>query len=1300
MPGMTFQSSTAVLLPARLETRFYPPAAAGANWRLRVLVIPDEPWLDRHDPLPTAAELDGLDDFWRQAPAGLASEAGATAWQILADRHGGARAAWLLREFPPVFHDDGTVSVPRPAELRETPSYTRIHGFPAHLELWIARAGQPALRISQWAVAVDDLELGFPDPKAQEDRWWSNWAAASKIGLGVEVELGAAKPDDIDVLYVIGVGTADAAGLFKAHRDKGALGLIETGTPTNTVNGRPAADLGRKAETWREIAMAPQKASNASQRLSTALTQKPDTLGALPGQAADQQASGLAMMGALWSVLWGHSLKDIWNKGKGVSSAGQWAGQHVIPEGPLPVLRINEQPYGVLPVSALRLWQADAADARPDFAQLESDIAKGLDYARKQWAQRARAAGNVVNADTARLLDALGRNPSSRDYLYRTFLSLDLMQYLYQSAAPIENREALARWWNAYASALKPYGANPARQYVNVGNPQNLKLPLVAPESYPPESRFGEIFQVDLGLLPFKALEQYTEAAKLPSLLAQLCVRALVITAAEAYRAATGQAGPALEPLVNTKQYPQMLEWALALTDAHLIDEKSPAVVLYRQTRDGIQQLLDERIDVLERILKATLDSAIYRIDPWITAFPWRRLQTQTDASRPLGLYAWVEAPRPGTPGPTAAGLLHAPSQPQALVAAVLRDKYLTDPQAQRWAMSLNSTTIRRASRLAEEVRGGAHIQEVLGREVERIVGASAQIEALRLKFPIRAEHQGRRVCDGLAILQAAPASLGLSPSQLGQLSELRQSLDAYADLLVLEAVHHTTSGRGDAAGAAMDAAAGFGAPPNLEGIATQRGGRGVNTGVLAVLPVPADPPPVDIATSPGRLADDAVADHLIAAFGDAGSAAWGWDILRADGTAQTVKLADLGFEPVDSVVLGEEQLLRLLISSVSDGVALDQGWQVKDAQGGLSLIRLSDFGPDSVEWTGLSETERLGRIKALLPAGSQILRPVEPAGSLSQRQARRIIGLLGERPAAPADLTAGPDAVGDAEVRAELAERYSKLIKAAQISVEALKVFAQNPADESQALRLAARWGITPIQTVGDEPALGILQAADTLAERLANAPAETTGLSLSGLARQIADLVTPNGRLAVLGRVRLADVPMKWAEADLDPEWLSLNAQVREPLARLEAWQLEAELTGAWPKFQTWTNRPDDPWQRKPAQGPEEGRLIVLYSGTPALPETLAVGMVDSWGEVIPDAEQATAAAFGFNAPAARAPQALLIAVSPTPGQPLDSDTLLSIVAETRELAQARMVTPALLQDYGAALPMTMLSLCLEPK
>jgi hypothetical protein len=82
-----------------------------------------------------------------------------------------------------------------------------------------------------------------------------------------------------------------------------------------------------------------------------------------------------------------------------------------------------------------------------------------------------------------------------------------------------------------------------------------------------------------------------------------------------------------------------------------------------------------------------------------------------------------------------------------------------------------------------------------------------------------------------------------------------------------------------------------------------------------------------------------------------------------------------------------------------------------------------------------------------------------------------------------------------------------------------------------------------------------------------------------------------------------------------------------------------------------------------------------------------------VDSWGETIPANEHATSVAFHFDAPASRPPQAILLAVPPDVGTPLDNAGTLAIVVEARRLAHARAATPDQLDAFAAGLPLTML-------
>ena len=78
--------------------------------------------------------------------------------------------------------------------------------------------------------------------------------------------------------------------------------------------------------------------------------------------------------------------------------AGFWAFEHLYPEGPLMPLRIGDQPYGLLPVTALGQWEASESRDAEGAAQrqVEMAMARTLNELRGQWAGAARPTRSVV----------------------------------------------------------------------------------------------------------------------------------------------------------------------------------------------------------------------------------------------------------------------------------------------------------------------------------------------------------------------------------------------------------------------------------------------------------------------------------------------------------------------------------------------------------------------------------------------------------------------------------------------------------------------------------------------------------------------------------------------------------------------------------------------------------------------------------------------------------------------------------------------------------------------------------------
>ncbi|HJV08831.1 MAG TPA: hypothetical protein VJ653_04095, partial [Acidimicrobiales bacterium] len=790
-----------VLLPVRIETRFDPG-------RLRLRVVPDEPWFVRHDPKYSEGELAALARYLEAVRAAPDAAAERQAWRELVAHVGGPRAVFLMRTAVVVNGGQQQVRPMDPSELQEEPALPLIVGFPEKLHVWLARAGGEPEMLHTLALDVSRLLADFPDHDAGDRRWWEDWDEAVAVGLAADLELSG-DPDDIDALYVTGVGDKHPKEVFAGHRDAGDMGVLAPGTPTNAVSGAPAASLAQDPDTWWQILQGPE--SEPDRQISQVLTGDHSVLGPLPGPDDPHHLWGSAMVSALWPALWGFTGNDVWGVVPGTGDAGAWASRFLLPEGPYPIVRIGSQPYGLLPAADTHNWVAAKED--PEF---EAPLLARLTELRRIWAVAAEARGTVAGATTEHLLDLLADVPTSPLYRHRRAWPLEfwwLVLLLTGFGTPWQD---LDQRWRVQYKLLAGLGLDPVRRYGARAASRRVDLPLVVPREAGPSTVADALKRLAEVAMESPTIFAHTRMVELEvlhlttsSVLLRLAIRALQVALGDVGREKAREVPPGPEPLIRPDTNPGRLEaWITSLTRQDLT-VKTPATRALRRVVDALNELAAIPDARLESLLRATLDTATHRIDPWIIGPPARRLRDLLDAGEAnlrLGAYGWVDQPRPGAPGPTPAGLVHAPSPAQAITATVLRDRAVNDPEAGRWDIDLTSATVRTADRIAEQVRSGAHLAEALGREVERVVATRADVERLREDFPARTEHAGRRVCDGQKVLAAPPASLGLDATRLAALEPLREALDTYGDLLVAEAVYHVTEGRADVAGAVMDA--------------------------------------------------------------------------------------------------------------------------------------------------------------------------------------------------------------------------------------------------------------------------------------------------------------------------------------------------------------------------------------------------------------------------------------------------------------------------------------------------------------
>lgn len=454
-----------LLMPVRIETRLRP--AGGSPTTLQVRIFPDDVHVEEHEPALTDGEIQLGERYWRTV--WRAGRAGAdrdriqlAAWDQLAGALGSARAAWVARRLTPV-HDDRPAE-PLPADAAEpSPGFPqdllrrgRAWGRAAHAStlpdrfVVLAYQGDRLVAAKAGRTVPDVVPIG-PDLHAGSAagvsdpalRWMIEYGAAEKIGLAVTVPLQGHDPARVPLLshvLVLGVSAsldpdASAARLeemLRGHRETGTAEFVAQGTPTNntvTATRRRTAPLDVEDLLLAGDEIPPSDPLANGNLVARALGIGAQSVARIPGTDDTEQADARALQLALWTATGEHFLDDLMKSADleraAMSAASRdWLRSHFVDNvrarGPLPVLRLGAQPYGLLPVTSFRGWQAGAGEPAA-LARLHLV----LETLRPLWVDGVRTLPRVGGPDqpgehlevpkSARdVLRALGLSPVSR----------------------------------------------------------------------------------------------------------------------------------------------------------------------------------------------------------------------------------------------------------------------------------------------------------------------------------------------------------------------------------------------------------------------------------------------------------------------------------------------------------------------------------------------------------------------------------------------------------------------------------------------------------------------------------------------------------------------------------------------------------------------------------------------------------------------------------------------------------------------------------------------------------------------
>ncbi|MFF7725517.1 hypothetical protein [Streptomyces sp. NPDC008001] len=546
---------------------------------------------------------------------------------------------------------------------------------------------------------------------------------------------------------------------------------------------------------------------------------------------------------------------------------------------------------------------------------------------------------------------------------------------------------------------------------------------------------------------------------------------------------------------------------------------------------------------------------------------------------------------------------------------------------------------------------------------------------------------------------------------------------DAVADLLLTESVHQLVSGNAGRAAAAMDALAGDGPPPEPDVVRTPRSGTALTHRLTALFPGPDKAGEAGgWTTSPRASADPALENWARSVLGDASRV-----LLHAGGDgARPVTLADAGLSALDFVNAtaavqdgGKDRkppaiwaVLRRRVPGLAgiaepwdgdpaqapagDHITLRSAWVLARSVRGLlagcrALLPADLLGPGSTGGAGgkpaavdgLVDRDELHRRAVNAVAGLRKLTDEDPprdmAGAVQQADAYASWGL------APAE---DPTTLSQDDLTAHLSALREAALHRLGTADAAMKAYDTASADPSLTDAAVAAPLTEAIAAVfGDRlPVLPVLQprTGDPFVRAVTSDTTATSGTQQ-----------TPDG-----GAIR----PWLTRASRVRPSVRRYNEVLllREALGRCRSPLKVAQLPAA--AFSSWIGLPF-PQGTRPEE-PVTG-YVVEGAGSVGQAAKFCGLMFDEWAEIVPrrgpvgtagtgcsttEALDVHTAGLALNAPgpSARAPQALLLAMSPG-GMPWTPDKVVEILDDTLDLARERAVTLERVPLAGRLLPAT---------
>jgi len=526
------------------------------------------------------------------------------------------------------------------------------------------------------------------------------------------------------------------------------------------------------------------------------------------------------------------------------------------------------------------------------------------------------------------------------------------------------------------------------------------------------------------------------------------------------------------------------------------------------------------------------------------------------------------------------------------------------------------------------------------------------------------------------------------------------------SDLLIAEAVHQLALGNTERAGATLAATDAQTPAPEPAVVRTPRTGRSFAQRVLIVLANDTPPAAWPVANLDARArAEPRLNAWIGSVLGDPARIRVAVETTNPNGK-QEVNIADLGLSPLSLVLASEDG---------SEGRASELEERI------VHLVAAGIVAPTADTSIQLLDTPADGA----------------PAGTVGLAALRALLGwlrsLITEHRAIDArDFGVPQDLKASGVDLVELTVRSNAVVVAVR---KARTTLANLAAAATPPKEPALRKALSAMADLGVRDALpnvapGGASAASTLLEQ-AQAVSKTMGTALARVDAEDADFATRvasstppdadaraehfvlrvrmllGNHFPILPRFSAANGPELAASLGQQTAlcggdrfaphaWLARLSLVRPSVDKLARVLSAAEVAGASAGDLAVLQIPFAPaerWLALPLVSADiqaEVAIVAALDGAIDPSKPLAGLFCDAWSEIIPSAVETTGVSFHYDAPGARAPQTILVAVPPDPSATTWSfDALLDTVLEAHDLGRIRAVGPKELTHLGVMLP-----------